>query len=461
MTEDWSFADVKQSEKLWGPHGYHRYPAKFIPPLVHRLITSYSTPGASVGDPFLGSATTGVEALRLERSFYGSDVSQVALLMSRVKCTPLYPSELNSVWLSLNTCLQETPYIGRRALTQDELEFINAIDIARAIREERLMYWFPVKYRESLAYILQQILAQEDEAFRLFFLCGFSNILRRCSIWLSGSVKAQKDLKKVLGDPLEEFRKQIHDMLKRNQLYWEALSEKGEDPMRVVKRCYLSLEDARLLPLADAALDLIVTSPPYAICYEYSELHQLTQLWLEDQHVFEPECVKARWIGSSQLAHRVYSDTSTSSTVANVALTQLAEQATEKTRKRIHREVRALRYYFQDMSLALQECARVTKPGGYAIFIVGNSYKRGITIPTSDALCEIAQKNNFYLHRKIIRKIPSRMLVSTRDQKTGRFSSVAESDTLAYPEEDVAVFAGDGIGPEVTQRSHQYSARCS
>src|SRR5260221_3634309 len=440
MTEDWTFADAKQSEKLWGPHGYHRYPAKFIPPLIHRLINTYSTPGASVGDPFLGSATTGVEALRLERSFYGSDVSQVALLMSRVKCSPLCPSELNTVWLSLNASLQRTPYIGRRTLTQDELEVINSIDIAHASREERLMYWFPTRYRESLTYILQQILAQENEAFRLFFLCGFSNILRRCTIALSGSIKAQRDLKKVLGDPLEEFRKQIHDMLKRNLLYWEALSEKGENPIRVVNRCHLGLEDARHLPLADSTLDLIVTSPPYAICYEYSELHQLTQLWLENHHVFEPERVKARWIGSSQLAHRVYPDTSTHSAIANVALSQLAEQATEKTRQRIHREIRALRYYFQDMSLAIRECARVTRAGGYAIFIVGNSYKRGITIPTSDALCEIAQQNTFSLHRKIIRKIPSRMLVNTRDKRTGRFSSVAESDALAYPEEDVLIF---------------------
>ena len=441
MTEDWTFADAKQGEKLWGPHGYHRYPAKFIPPLVSRLINTYSTPGASVGDPFLGSATTGVEALRLERSFYGSDVSQVALLMSRVKCTPLCPSELNAIWLSLNASLQKTPHIGKRTLTQDELEVINAIDIAHASREERLLYWFPAKYRESLTYILQQILTWENEAFRLFFLCGFSNILRSCSIWLSGSIKAQKDLEKVLGDPLEEFRKQIHDMLKRNLLYWEALSEKGGNPVRVVDRCHLSLEDVRYLSLAESTLDLIVTSPPYAICYEYSELHQLTQIWLENHHVFESERVKARWIGSSQLAHRVDSDTSIRSTIANEALIQLAEQATEKTRPRIQREVRALRYYFQDMSLALQQCARVTRPEGYAIFIVGNSYKRGITIPTSDALCEIiAQQNTFSLYRKIIRKIPSRMLVSTRDRKTGRFSSVAESDTLAYPEEDVLIF---------------------
>lgn len=44
------------------------------------------------------------------------------------------------------------------------------------------------------------------------------------------------------------------------------------------------------------------------------------------------------------------------------------------------------------------------------------------------------------LERKIVRKVPARVLVSTRDKKTGRFSSSAQSDTQVYPEEHVLVF---------------------
>src|SRR5438128_5127410 len=95
LTEDWSFAHLKRVETLWGPHGYHRYPAKFIPQLVCRLIETYSDPGDLVGDPFLGSGTTGIEALRLGRRFWGSDISQVALLISRAKCIPLDPCLLS------------------------------------------------------------------------------------------------------------------------------------------------------------------------------------------------------------------------------------------------------------------------------------------------------------------------------------------------------------------------------
>jgi hypothetical protein len=46
----------------------------------------------------------------------------------------------------------------------------------------------------------------------------------------------------------------------------------------------------------------------------------------------------------------------------------------------------------------------------------------------------------FEMERKIVRKVPARVLVSTRDKKTGRFSSAAQSDTRAYPEEDILIF---------------------
>ena len=96
--EDWSFGNLKRVETSWGPHGYHRYPAKFIPQLARRLIESYSSAGSLVGDVFVGSATTGVEALRAGRHFWGSDVNPVALLISSAQCTPIQPETLQGVW---------------------------------------------------------------------------------------------------------------------------------------------------------------------------------------------------------------------------------------------------------------------------------------------------------------------------------------------------------------------------
>src|SRR5260370_6835335 len=88
VTEDWTFAHLRRVETLWGPHGYHRYPAKFIPQLVSRLIELYSAPGDLVGDPFLGSATTGIEALRMGRRFWRSDITHLPLLITPPKRIP-------------------------------------------------------------------------------------------------------------------------------------------------------------------------------------------------------------------------------------------------------------------------------------------------------------------------------------------------------------------------------------
>src|SRR6266566_6805738 len=103
---DWSFAFLKPRETLWGPHGYHRYPAKFIPQLVRRIIDTYSCPGDLVGDTFVGSATTGIEALRSGRRFWGSDVNPVALLIGRAKCEPIEPKRLNRAWTELTDQLK-------------------------------------------------------------------------------------------------------------------------------------------------------------------------------------------------------------------------------------------------------------------------------------------------------------------------------------------------------------------
>jgi DNA modification methylase len=441
---DWSFAFLKPRETLWGPHGYHRYPAKFIPQLVRRIIDTYSCPGDLVGDTFVGSATTGIEALRSGRRFWGSDVNPVALLIGRAKCIPLLPAALDKTWKQLTDQLKHVQRIGRRPLTEKEKGAILAIDISRATDEERFAYWFPSEYQQVLESILQEILAIAEEPIRIFFLCGFSNILRRSSIWLSGSTKPQKDLKKYLSDPTEEFHKQMQDMIRRNALYWTDLGTAHIDPHHIAERCHLTQADARALPLASEALDLLVTSPPYATCYAYNELHQLTHLWFTRYHIFPSPQTEIAYIGSKAVSKRNQQANYTNATLsqqANSALAQLASLANASNASAIQREVRQLHYYFQDMYAALRESARVVASGKRLVLIIGDSRRRGITIPTSAALCELAESVGFALEQRIVREVPGRILVSTRDMTTGRFSSRPQSDGQAYSEEDILVFS--------------------
>lgn len=446
--EDWSFAHLTPTHTLWGPHGYHRYPAKFIPQLVRRIIDTYSLPGDRVGDPFLGSATTGIEALRAGRSFYGSDIHPVALLISKAKCIPIEPQNLSHIWSSLERTLSALPRLEKRMLSKEEIEYITTLPIARASSEERLNYWFPAPQRARLALILERICELPDENILPFFLCAFSNILRRCSIWLSGSTKPQKDIRKMPCDPVEEFSRQVQSMLKRNTLYWEDLQQGSLAQTDIESRLHLAQEDVRYLSLPDETLDLLVTSPPYATCYEYSEMHQLTQLWFEKYHIFQRSPLN--YIGTKNVAQRRKREekntSSTGSQSADTALQQLhcladsSQCSRESISGDIRQEARALHYYFQDMYAALSQSARVTALNKHMVLIIGDSYKRGIAIPTSQALSEMAEQIGFVVEKKIVRRIPGRVLVPTRNKQTGRFSSVACSDISVYPEENILIF---------------------
>ncbi len=65
IDKDWSFIEHKPSDTSKLTHCYHRYPAKFIPQLVEKLMDEYliDIKEPHVNDLFMGSGTTIVCAI--------------------------------------------------------------------------------------------------------------------------------------------------------------------------------------------------------------------------------------------------------------------------------------------------------------------------------------------------------------------------------------------------------------
>ncbi|MBI2170461.1 MAG: site-specific DNA-methyltransferase, partial [Chloroflexi bacterium] len=81
-------------EELARPSGYvglqafHKYWGKKpLEPLLF-LIDSLSEPGGLVVDPFVGSGSSGVAAMRLNRKFIGIDLNPVAVRLSTLLVSP-------------------------------------------------------------------------------------------------------------------------------------------------------------------------------------------------------------------------------------------------------------------------------------------------------------------------------------------------------------------------------------
>src|SRR5581483_10779527 len=75
-------------------HNFYRYPARFSPAFVRAAIETFTAPGDTILDPYMGGGTSLVEALVLGRHAVGIDISQLAEFVATVKTNVLKEYEL-------------------------------------------------------------------------------------------------------------------------------------------------------------------------------------------------------------------------------------------------------------------------------------------------------------------------------------------------------------------------------
>jgi len=81
-------------------HDIYRYPARFSPLFARAAIEMFTEPGDTILDPFMGGATSLVEASAAGRHAVGTDINQLSVFLARVKTLLLSDDELEllSVW---------------------------------------------------------------------------------------------------------------------------------------------------------------------------------------------------------------------------------------------------------------------------------------------------------------------------------------------------------------------------
>ena len=84
--ESFDFKDIPAGSLVYG---IHPYPAMFHFMVVRRLLLEFSKEGDIVLDPFMGSGVCAVECLVNGRNFVGYDINPLALLIAKVRTTPI------------------------------------------------------------------------------------------------------------------------------------------------------------------------------------------------------------------------------------------------------------------------------------------------------------------------------------------------------------------------------------
>lgn len=397
LSEDLDFHDQMSG---YASHNFHSFPAKFPPQLPRKFIQGLTQPGDTVLDPMVGSGTTIVEAHLTGRRGMGFDIDPLAIMISKVKCTSIDPLVAARTGSSVLT--------DARLAVQERQDQLEAVLASRWDAESRRFvgYWFTREAQLELLALLLQVEQIPDPDLRTFYLLVFSSIIITKTGGVSlaldlahtrphrarvvkdqgGKVREGKDLAdnpsprtkfltKTLRSPLEEFGKRY----KRNVDRLLAIAHGSIRPD-------ISFGNAQDLPLRDNAVDLIVTSPPYASnAIDYMRAHKFSLVWL-GYPITDLGQRRREYIGGEALTAFQFEDLpSTAATVVN----ELGSVDRKKGRV-LHR-------YYSEMARTLGEMHRVLKPGHAAIVVVGNSIMRGIDTRTEACLADIGQAIGFHV----------------------------------------------------------------
>ncbi len=419
VDRDWSFAEYKPSDTGKWTHNYHRYPAKFIPQLVERLIDKYiSNEEAHINDPFYGCGTAIVTAISKGFKASGTDINKIAYLITKVKSTPIEPDYLDR---KIRQFLSKVRYVEnmQRTLSTQNIE-----PLIPKKHIDRINYWFTEKNKIELGKILRIIYEENDESIRDFLLVAFSHILKNCSIWLQGSTKPTRDLKKNPIRPYDALRKHLKKMERGNDAFYNVV------PVKVMENLseYLNIkiDDARRQPVPDDSVDLIVSSSPYVTSYEYADLHQLSTIWLDLADDLTD--YKKGFIGTS---YKKYENKRLRSSISADIVDKMSKKS-----KKMAKEIEA---FFIDMEEVFDESFRILKHGGRCCYVIGDTKLKGIDILNAEVFAESLQYSGFKFDRLIKREIPSKILPQKRDEKTGRFANNHEANSEAYPIEYIVI----------------------
>jgi len=349
-------------------HRIHPFPAKFPPALPRLFIQHLTAPGARVLDPMMGSGTTLLEARHLGRIALGNDIDPLALCLVEAKMAPISPDGLlaaaRRVVEEARRCL-ETPHALKRLEQQ--------MDTAS---QEFVDYWFLPRTRHELLALQQAILAESHLSTRRWLQILFSGII----IAKGSSVALARDLSHT----------RPHKVKKQPKPALEAFLERARRVARLLATLpptssaepfLLWRGDAQRLALADNSIDLIVTSPPYASnAIDYMRAHKFTLVWW-GYPIKTLSNLRRDYIGGEALQG-----------VALEPLPEIAQAAVAHIAEVDSRKGRVLHRYFSEMRRTLQEMARVLRPDGAAILVVGDATMRGRSTQTPQALAAIGQQ---------------------------------------------------------------------
>lgn len=429
----WDFKDDDTKEYT---HGLHNYPAMMVCPISRNIIKLVKEirPVHALFDPFAGSGTVLVEGMLSGiETVAGNDINPLALLLAKVKTTPLDHNVLSHESEALLERIQK-----RRDAAADSLAAVDAyiidtlrLDVTAAkgwgdeapkylkqfcstrhldieIPEfKNIGYWFRPRVILELAIIKAEIEKISAADVRDFVFIAMSECIRFVSNRRNGEFKMFRmpaaKVQCFQPEVFAEFRRILTRNMEKMDDFCKALQLTGTAPsVSVYRNDACSLEDA-----PNDAFDLIVTSPPYGdsrTTVAYGEYSRLSLQWINLFDLTEKDIMG---IDRSLMGGRKYRngfECALPSPTLRASLDRIAKLDMERAGD--------VYSFYADLDMSLKRISETTRAGGYQFWVVGNRTVKNELLQTDVIIAELAPQYGLTPIYTIDRNIPNKVMPS-------------------------------------------------
>src|SRR4030067_959321 len=376
--DEWDFKSYRTKTYT---HGFHTYPAMFIPQVARKVIEVFSSGGETVCDIFCGSGTTLVESSLLNRNSIGIELNPLAVLIAKVKTTPIDPRTLTN---NLKTILVD--YKNTKSVSPPKFTNID--------------FWFSEVAIRDLTKLKQAIWNISEENIRNFFSVCFSEVVRIVSFTRHKEFKLFRDKSKLEKSFRPNVITEFIKMCENNIL---GMKEYTFDvvPNTNVK---IILGDAtKDNGIPANSVDFVITSPPYGdsrTTVAYGQFSRLPAQWLHllPAHIKD---IDKELLGGKNNINLNDAILNLSETL-RLSIKVISEKDKERAKD-------VLSFYI-DLYKDLVQAHKILKPSKYFCLIVGNRTVKELVLKTDEIICEFAEKLGFVSQGILYRNIPNKRM---------------------------------------------------
>lgn len=383
-------------------HRWYTYKEGFSPFFVRQFIERFKTSNKNViFDPFGGIGTTAIESQLLGFKSYSNDVNPLSIFIAKVKAEKYTKNDL---------ALLETQKIK---IAKQKYQIKYSPPNNKTVSS----YFTPVTL-DSILKIQAFINSVENDKIKNLIFIALLTILEPISTHRKdgNGVKRKRNFKADFG-----IKSVTNLLIKQIDLFICDIKNTRFKSKSIIQN-QSSFEEYKLNQKAD----LVITSPPYANCFDYSKVY-LVELWFggffkskQDQVLFRESSIISHVHYKWNSRHQDFGHSLINNEIYNYLSKQFLWD---------RKIPKMLVGYFSDIGKVLFELTKNLNTGATVGFVVGNSVYGGVPIATDILIAEIGLKLGYEIigiesYRKLSTSSQQQKIIRNKDKSFLRESLV-------------------------------------